>query len=629
MAFINEVKSLILQLGCVHGALLSNSYTLTDSAQKIGGPVSVESVIPMDSSGLQKMQKFSPSLNNCYTPQSISSQPSNFVNQPSCSLLKPIPNNLQPTIPTFQTSDPSFFKSHDNNPHQPNFCLPAKSNFACGVQFKEKTVVAANILPLVSDVWVNRGSSSQNSRSGLHNITDLCHQSVASHGSLVSVANKTLSSGKTFNHFERNASSFDTPQLRNEILISDHNNVPISSSSLEGSQIHGGSCSYVGSISAPCSLNSRRAGDMNCSGLSAARVELQKADSFKKEDISQFSMADILATGQMLSKSFDRGKYSADEKLNNNELVPIEERIHADLFEGLNIPFVSEDILDLVPDGRKLNHKITIPGSSNVKLEDKCALPSSGDDLFDILGTEFKNKLLNSHVNNFPSNGHDAKAKHVGENVGSKSYSSSEGIWDSGVFFDSKADHLLDAVVSKVQHTAKQISEDNVSCGTTLTKVTSSLVPGSSPTYGGNSISDHRQGEMSKLSEHMSNAGMVKTCSFKSGCSRDDMGSCSQTTSPYGSQISSWTEQGSTTKRESNVSTTYSKRPDEMCKSNRIRKRLKPGENPRPRPKDRQMIQDRLKELREIVPNGGKVVYIFYLATFVNPFLYKYTNTDI
>ncbi|XP_038998694.1 transcription factor EMB1444-like isoform X2 [Hibiscus syriacus] len=32
----------------------------------------------------------------------------------------------------------------------------------------------------------------------------------------------------------------------------------------------------------------------------------------------------------------------------------------------------------------------------------------------------------------------------------------------------------------------------------------------------------------------------------------------------------------------------------------------RPGDNPRPRPKNRQMIQDRLKELRELVPNGPK-----------------------
>ncbi|KAK8969027.1 Transcription factor bHLH155 [Platanthera guangdongensis] len=37
-----------------------------------------------------------------------------------------------------------------------------------------------------------------------------------------------------------------------------------------------------------------------------------------------------------------------------------------------------------------------------------------------------------------------------------------------------------------------------------------------------------------------------------------------------------------------------------------VRKRARPGESTRPRPKDRQQIQDRLKELREIVPNGAK-----------------------
>ncbi|PKU68150.1 Transcription factor LHW [Dendrobium catenatum] len=37
-----------------------------------------------------------------------------------------------------------------------------------------------------------------------------------------------------------------------------------------------------------------------------------------------------------------------------------------------------------------------------------------------------------------------------------------------------------------------------------------------------------------------------------------------------------------------------------------VRKRARPGESARPRPKDRQQIQDRVKELREIVPNGAK-----------------------
>lgn len=37
------------------------------------------------------------------------------------------------------------------------------------------------------------------------------------------------------------------------------------------------------------------------------------------------------------------------------------------------------------------------------------------------------------------------------------------------------------------------------------------------------------------------------------------------------------------------------------------KKRARPGENCRPRPRDRQLIQDRIKELRDLVPNGSKV----------------------
>ncbi|KAJ8440796.1 hypothetical protein Cgig2_000684 [Carnegiea gigantea] len=45
-------------------------------------------------------------------------------------------------------------------------------------------------------------------------------------------------------------------------------------------------------------------------------------------------------------------------------------------------------------------------------------------------------------------------------------------------------------------------------------------------------------------------------------------------------------------------------RPIERGKTSK--KRSRPGENPRPRPRDRQLIQDRIKELRELVPNGSK-----------------------
>ncbi|XP_012086654.1 transcription factor bHLH157 isoform X2 [Jatropha curcas] len=47
-----------------------------------------------------------------------------------------------------------------------------------------------------------------------------------------------------------------------------------------------------------------------------------------------------------------------------------------------------------------------------------------------------------------------------------------------------------------------------------------------------------------------------------------------------------------------------SKKPEEPTKA--TRKRARPGESTRPRPKDRQQIQDRMKELKGIIPDGGK-----------------------
>ncbi|KAF6159098.1 hypothetical protein GIB67_032715 [Kingdonia uniflora] len=51
-----------------------------------------------------------------------------------------------------------------------------------------------------------------------------------------------------------------------------------------------------------------------------------------------------------------------------------------------------------------------------------------------------------------------------------------------------------------------------------------------------------------------------------------------------------------------------SRKSDEPPKP--TKKRARPGESTRPRPKDRQQIQDRVKELREIVPNGAKMIGI-------------------
>ena len=47
------------------------------------------------------------------------------------------------------------------------------------------------------------------------------------------------------------------------------------------------------------------------------------------------------------------------------------------------------------------------------------------------------------------------------------------------------------------------------------------------------------------------------------------------------------------------------------------KKRARPGENCRPRPRDRQLIQDRIKELRELIPSGAKVNFGYHYRVFI------------
>ncbi|CAI8592821.1 unnamed protein product [Vicia faba] len=223
-------------------------------------------------------------------------------------------------------------------------------------------------------------------------------------------------------------------------------------------------------------------------------------------------------------------------------------------------------------------------------------------------GVDFKNELLKGHWNELFADEPDGNAENMVkketcmnvEGSNSDFYSVNKSMSESGIFSGMSTDNLLDAVVSKAKPTLKQNSDD-LSCRTTLTGNSTASIP--SP-LGRKFMSSNFQGGLFDISKNEGKTGVLETSSLKSGCSKDDVGNCSQTTTLCGSQLSSWLENGGNLKGGNSVSTGYSKRPNEACKSNR--KRLKPGENPRPRPKDRQMIQDRVKELREIVPNGGK-----------------------
>lgn len=69
------------------------------------------------------------------------------------------------------------------------------------------------------------------------------------------------------------------------------------------------------------------------------------------------------------------------------------------------------------------------------------------------------------------------------------------------------------------------------------------------------------------------------------------------------SQVGLWIDDSYNINTENAVAMSPRK-PEKHTKVSK--KRARPGESTRPRPKDRQQIQDRLKELRDIIPNGAK-----------------------
>ncbi|KVI08192.1 Transcription factor MYC/MYB N-terminal [Cynara cardunculus var. scolymus] len=253
-------------------------------------------------------------------------------------------------------------------------------------------------------------------------------------------------------------------------------------------------------------------------------------------------------------------------------------------------------------DKEKLEHELF--QALTMSSEEACPKAPSRDDLFDIVGMDFRNKLFGGNHNNFVNNGVEPNPQNLTRNdssvlelqsaAGSDLFSVYEGESDSGIYSSTASDHLLDAVVSKVH--------------TSLAKNNGSSVPVaySSPIWANQGV-HLMQGELVGVPKSLKKTGVTSSYSYKSGISKEDVGNFSDSSSIISSQISSWKEQRhNVRKNSSGVASEYAKRADEISKSNR--KRLKPGENPRPRPKDRQMIQDRVKELREIIPNGAKIV---------------------
>lgn len=153
-----------------------------------------------------------------------------------------------------------------------------------------------------------------------------------------------------------------------------------------------------------------------------------------------------------------------------------------------------------------------------------------------------------------------------------------EGISSSQLTSNSLPDHLLEAVVSNVCQNGSDVRSDEPFCKVqSLPAAELNPEPSSHTTI---TIGSAGYSEQSSL------VGEDKQpCLSSSGvCSvMSPTGFSSNCTSTCSDQL---------------------ERSSEPSKNSK--KRARPGENCRPRPRDRQLIQDRIKELRELVPNGSK-----------------------
>ncbi|XP_055829921.1 transcription factor LHW-like [Solanum dulcamara] len=583
MGFVEDVKMLISQLGCVPGVLLSDENATKEPALETSGPVYLGSSVSTEYCGRAKVMNSASIID-----KGNSIQTEGFVGQTSFSLVDA----------TFQDSNAtlSFADCHDNHFHKkisPEVkpCMYPNSQMT-------NNVIKTEVIPPNPDMWTKQQASQYIPK------PPFCQES--------SVGSLTLDS--------------DCIMLT-EQQISGENSLAKSNLTLP----NGFGASPAKSDHVVMSKFSEN------SVLSTGVTELCKeVDKYQKSIPHTNFFADasrpphkIISCTEHIGNGFQIGsselkassKYGVNHVINNHSsdgqgssylLDGNKRMVENDLFQALGVmltqnekPSSSECIQDIYSDKNEHGARNPLFDSAYGDVRVQC---QSGDDLFDVLGADFKNSLLNGSWNNEQCNEPNSNTKDWIKNSSTSTVNQdasstiNQGNSDSCIFSMTGFDRILDTMVSN--RPAKQRLDENVSCRTTITNLSSSSAPNASCSYDQVGISSQIQGEQFGSPKTLSKSRAMSSCSFRSECSTENTGMYSQSSSIYGSTISSWVESRYDTKPSSSVSTGYSKKPDEMGKTSR--KRLKPGENPRPRPKDRQMIQDRVKELREIVPNGAK-----------------------
>ncbi|KAL0389940.1 UNVERIFIED_CONTAM: Transcription factor LHW [Sesamum calycinum] len=549
MAFLNDVTSLVLQLGYVSGVLVPENYAAKEHAAKIGVPMCIGNSAPGALSPESDVIN-APCSFNSFNYVGNSGQTSMVNNQTSFAFVRETQNQLQANGAAFQHSNSSSCLFRPQHYHQEaKIARAAQLDFSSSNQLVNG-VAKAEVIPSNSEIWMNRHASPYVRRSAL----DLPSSSSSTLNSAVIRCSepKFLSGTGTQGHSSPNvSSSILMPALRMDsgLIYCSHDG---SVSCASGEVCGNGMGSNMEPISGVVS-DAKQAGSGKISSEHPASAELKNVN-FPKTEASDSDSVEHFSTNSLLGFGSGSKPCLMDNKFAHSELNACKGEREQNTIQAHNttLPQHSEhlNIAELVSgfaeDDRKQKFGGQIHSENNTKYDDYIQ-PESGDDLFDIQTciTGIKNELPSTKSLASPD-----------------IYSTSQANSDSGIFSSTGTDHLLEAVVlSKAHPSAKQSMDDSVSCRTTLTNTSSSSAPNTSLAYGRFGLSEQMKGELFGLPKYLAKAGAMSSCSL---------------------------------------------RTDETSKPNR--KRLKPGENPRPRPKDRQMIQDRVKELREIVPTGRRLL---------------------
>ncbi|KAJ8768224.1 hypothetical protein K2173_021164 [Erythroxylum novogranatense] len=605
MGFVNYVKSLILQLGCIPGALLPANHSTKESVERVGVPIS------HGLSASMHLMNSTPLWPEGSSHQSISVQASNFVVQPCHSQsIQSLDIARSTMLPYDMPCTTNLLpKSHEGHSE-----VKSRLSMRSGGTFKGslENIVDAELIPSNSDAWLNRHDTSNNLVAGF-SYQPANNKSVPAN-IIPKSLQRQISSDAVNNHIGNNrvaSQSLSLPQTRT-------NERPLCNP-LEGSVISSGD--LLNKDGGHMQLSSVPYTHLNPEKLIASylhEIGPQNVNSSKAEEFLSSTPVAQVSCSQMNSDGSLYNNLCSGFKRMKDELIDVKVKPDNDLFQAFRIPSthldecmsLAEHISDTDLDC--LNYATGNQNALNADAayEGSTVHCPSGDDLYDILGVDFKTKLLNGNWKSSFSDGLNAQNMSKDTSTSINMQEASSDIFTvnepagNNIFTATDTDHLLDVVVSRAQSAANQSSDDNVSCRTTMTKMSSSSIPSDSCTYGRVDMPNQLKGESFDLLKTLEKAGTTVSSSLRSGYVNDDKGTSSHSTSIYGSQLSSWVEQAHNMRRDSSVSTAFSKKSEEMSKPNR--KRLKPGENSRPRPKDRQMIQDRVKELREIVPNGAK-----------------------